>query len=293
MATRNLKIHFYEAQVVDPRRRSFEDILAECAAMPDDLTRTSIQRDAPVRLHFARKHRQIWTGEMIRIRLNEEIKKAKVSGGVEPIHFEEDEGLGEATAFLYDPEYSLLVMHDHGSGVSPTGFARYLKQMTGVSSVQFQIFVKPDALERVEGMTKIKQVKVALAGIDHGRALKKVGGGARRFFDLAGYFRAPRAQFKLEVESGEATLDNVVTTIRELLTVREDHQEEVKEVVVCGSEGEDELDAVVNLLQDRIMATMPVDVEGKVVKDEKRHGAVYDAWTIHRPRIEEIRARRG
>jgi len=53
------------------------------AELPDDETRTLDRPDGPVRLQFARRTVNVWQGEMIRIRIGEEPKKANTKGKVE------------------------------------------------------------------------------------------------------------------------------------------------------------------------------------------------------------------
>src|SRR5690349_7515914 len=105
MPTKNLRIGFYGVTVTNTPPVSFEQILRRFENdIPEDETRTlDASPDQPVRLHWVRRSQNLWSGEMLRIRLHEELNRASRRGRVRPIHFDEDEGLGENTAFLYHP----------------------------------------------------------------------------------------------------------------------------------------------------------------------------------------------
>jgi Family of unknown function (DUF6731) len=131
-----LRIGFHKVVISSRGPTDFEHILEIGRGLPDDESRTIDRPDGPVRLQFARKSVNCWQGELIRIRLGEEPKRANLKGRVVPIIFDEDEGLGEETAFLYDPELQMIAYHEHRGGVSLTNAARYFKAVGKVRSIK-------------------------------------------------------------------------------------------------------------------------------------------------------------
>src|SRR5260370_21194343 len=103
-----LRIGFHKVVLRSKEPIDFEQILDAGRRLPDDESRTIERPDGPIRLQFARRSTSVWQCELIRIRLNEEPKRANIKGKVEPIPFADDEGLGEETAFLDDPELQMI-----------------------------------------------------------------------------------------------------------------------------------------------------------------------------------------
>jgi len=250
--------------------------------LPDDESRTIDRPDGPVRLQFARHSVNCWQGELIRIRLGEEPKKANIKGKVEPITFAEDEGLGEETAFLYDPELQMVAYHEHRGGVSLTNAARYFKAVGRIRSILFEPVLRPEVIERVDRMGRVREFIVHLAGVHTGRHLRGIGGPALSLFGAANAFQAPKAKFHLSI-GREGSLENVKEAIAEFMRADEETREQVKKLVVIGSEAEGgDHEEVIDLIQDRLVVPVEVDLRGGRLSDARRRGAVYDAWLAQR-----------
>ena len=125
MPIKNLKVGFYGVSVANDPPMRFEEILARFEnQIPKDEARTIEQStDEPVRLQSVTRGSEYWHGEMTKIRLHEELTKATTDGRKEKIRFDDNEGLGEDTAFLYHPETRTLVVHEARGGVPLSAFA--------------------------------------------------------------------------------------------------------------------------------------------------------------------------
>jgi hypothetical protein len=114
--TRQIKINFYRVYMPDGAGITFEGILESVDQSPNDEGRNLLVRDCPIRLQSLNKLQQGWEGDMIRIRMNEVPIKASLAGIVEPLEFEDNEGLGEETAFIYNPLIQVLMSQRNQSG---------------------------------------------------------------------------------------------------------------------------------------------------------------------------------
>ncbi len=219
---------------------------------------------------------------MIRIRLGEEPKRANLRGKVEPITFDEDEGLGEETAFVYDPELQMVAYHEHRGGVSLTNTARYFKAVGKVRSIDIKPVLRPDVIERVDRMGTVREFIVHLAGMHDGHRLRGFGRPALSLFEAKDAFQAPKAKFHMSV-GREGSLQHVREAIAEFMQADDATKEQVKKLVVIGSEAEgDDHQEVIDLIQDRLVVPMEVDLRGGRLSDTRRRGAVYDAWLAQR-----------
>ncbi len=277
-----LRIGFHKVVVRSREGTDFDQILETGRGLPDDERRTIERPDGPVRLQFARRSVDYWQGELIRIRLGEEPKKANIRGRVQVIAFDADEGLGEETAFLYDPELQMVAYHEHRGGVSLTNAARYFKTIGRVRSVEFQPVLKPEIIERVDRMGRVREFIVHLAGVNDGRHLQGLGRPALSLFGAANAFLAPKAKFHLSI-GHEGSLQNVKEAIAEFMGADEETKAQLKKLVVVGSEAEDDNhEEVIDLIQDRLVMPLDVELRGGRLTDARRRAAVHDAWLAQR-----------
>lgn len=287
-----LRIGFHKVVVRSRDAADFERILEAGRGLPDDESRTIPRPDGPIRLQFARRSVNCWHGELIRIRLGEEPKKANLKGKVVPIAFDEDEGLGEETAFLYDPELQMIAYHEHRGGVTLTNAARYFKAVGQVRSVEFQPVLKPEVLERVDRMGEVREFIVHLAGVHDGRRLRNLGRPALSLFGAANAFLAPKAKFHLSI-GRQGSLQNVKEAIAEFMGADDETKDQVKKLVVVGSEAEGlGQEEIIDLIQDRLVVSVEVELRGGRLTDAKRRAAVYDAWLAQRDGLRAVYGQR-
>jgi hypothetical protein len=286
-----LRIGFHRVVVNSRESMPFERILEMGQLLPDDETRTVSRPDGPIRLQFARPSANAWAGELMRIRLGEQAKKANINGHVEPIAFEDDEGLGEETAFLYDPELRIIVYHERKGGVSLTNAGRYFKAVGRVRSVEFQPVPKPELQERLRRMIVVREFIVHLAGVDNGRAYRGLGHSALALFGAANEFNATEAKFELSVGKGNS-LQRAKETIAELMHPDNEARENVSKVILIGSESEnDSQEEVINLIDDRLVVPVTMELKDGGLTNSHRHAAVFDAWITHRDSLAAYYAR--
>ena len=58
---------------------------------------------------------------------------------------------------------------------------------------------------------------------------------------------------------------------------------------MIGSEAEgDDSEQVIDLIQDRLVVTMPVELRGGRLTDAKRRGAVYEAWMAQQESLRAV-----
>jgi hypothetical protein len=278
-----LRIGFYQIQVNSRLDVTFEDLLTAGRTLPDDERRTLDRPDGPIRLQFARESiGGLWSCELIRIRLGEDVKKANKRGRLTPIDFDEDEGLGEETAFVYDPQLRIAAYHEHRGGVTIGNAARYFKSVSSgkVRSIDFKPVIRPAALERIANIGQVKEFIIHLAGPSHGRPLRNLGRSALSLFQTKEQFQAPKAKFHFTLGRQQGVLENVKEAVAQLWSSDEELRDEIDKLVVVGDD-EDGTDreAVINLLEDRLVVSLPVELRGGRLTDASRRAAVLQAWT--------------
>jgi hypothetical protein len=290
-----LNIDFYRVKVEDKEDRTFLQLLELVQAMPDDEGRAQNRTDDAIRLQSIKKSASAWRGEMLRIRMNEAPVKAKRSGETKAIDFDEDEGLGEETAFLFNVATSILVMQRNRSGVSGSALAKYFKVLGKVKAITFECILKEDALNRIAKMQNINTFEVHFAGVQNGQSLKGKGHSAKAMYTMLDEFQAPNATIRLSAGRKQGTLQNVVNAVADLFGNQADaHPAEVKRVIVIGSEGDGEEKTLIDLLQDRLSELVIVEVkDGERITSAQRFKALNTAWDRNQSYLENNYANPG
>lgn len=285
-----LRIGFYRVDVNSREEVTFADLLAIGRGLPDDETRTLDRPDGPVRLQFARQSADAWQGELIRIRLGEDPKKANRRGRVMPIDFEEDEGLGEETAFVYDPQLRIIAYHEHRGGVTLGNAARYFKTISRgrVRSIQFKPIVRPDALARILGMGRVREFEIDIAGPDSGAPVRDLGHSALTLFQAKNEFQALKARFRFTLGRGAGTLQNVKEAITQIWNRGDELKGQVDKLTVTGEDeaGDEQLE-IIDLIEDRLVVPVTVDLRNGRLTDTRRRAAVLEAWSAQRESLLE------
>jgi hypothetical protein len=198
--TRQIKINFYRVYMPDGAGITFEGILESVDQSPNDEGRNLLVRDCPIRLQSLNKLQQGWEGDMIRIRMNEVPIKASLAGIVEPLEFEDNEGLGEETAFIYNPLIQVLMSQRNQSGVSASAISRYFQDKGALSKpIIFEPVFEGDTEERLKKLKKVSKFEVKLAGLDSMKPHGESGFGVNKILDLYDTFQSPTISLTLSM----------------------------------------------------------------------------------------------
>jgi hypothetical protein len=141
-------------------------------------------------------------------------------------------------------------------------------------------------------MGRVREFIVHLAGVHNGQRLRGLGRSALSLFGAANAFLAPKAKFQLSI-GREGSLQNVREAIAEFMRADDETKEQVKKLVVIGSEAEgNDHEEVIDLIQDRLVVPMDVELRGGRLTDAKRRAAVYDAWLAQRDGLRAVYGQR-
>lgn len=285
--TKVINIDFY--QVARESRDVLPTIFNALSSLPEDgPVRNLSLGDDPIRLRVLGIWDSHWHGDFTRIRLNDPAFKANLSGRVAPVELDEDEGLGENSAFLYYHRENVLVVQRNRTGVSAGKMAAYFTVMSQTQpAIELLPFLDPTALERLAHMGRIKTFQVKLAQCQQIPAEAQSGSSVGRGIELARLFEAPSMELTLSMSRQEGTLriGHVVESVRDLLRLRADHRTEVVKLHVTGENGTGDQEPL-DLLEQRIVGRG--EVRRIPLVDQfyrNRIEALQAAWMANRGRL--------
>ncbi len=297
--SKNFLVDFYRLEVPEGVS-SFEKMLEDIMALPTE-KRTHEFVSAPIHLLSASNKQDanqqgFWHGELVKIRMIEPPIKASLAGKLEDIHLEEDEGLGERTAFLYHPPTRVLLLHKTLTGVSITWFLSYFQKIAGM---QVEMSADPvlnlDAMRKLENFGVIQKIDLRVAGLENLSVFEQDDKAVGDVVDnLSKKFQAPFVSITASMggQKGGLNVDAVLHYVRKFqrLSASQKNSADDKSTPttrvmrITGKASEDSRNSsVVDLLQDCMREKI------KVADNSKRRNLTY---TERKEHLEEAWGRR-
>ncbi len=164
MATVKLRVDFYEVETADAE--DFWHILQVANRLPKRGKRRNVEINGrTARLTIGKEFRTSFSGDIIRIRMDNLPRKATLNGDVDDLPLAADEGLGEETAFRYSAAYHILALQRNRFGVGPSAFATYFERLLDMDgTIQIKPILALDAETRLERMRDIRKFRLSVSG---------------------------------------------------------------------------------------------------------------------------------
>ena len=285
--TRNIRVDFYR---VDTKNSSilFEDVIQQISILPPDETRNIEIRGFPIRLSQSSQRPNFWQGELIRIRMNDIPTKASLSGDIEPIDLDDDEGLGEETAFLYHIPTKVLMMQRNRLGVSASVFSRYCQRICNLDDyIAFDPILRGDVLVRLAQMHVVRKFELKVARVEDLNILQGKNSGVDEILNIRNFFNAPNISLTVSVGNRrDMSLGNVVDTAISLFRFASENTGNVKKIEVSGAEEDDSQTDIIDLLEYWIKEWVTIHpIEPRTVSYAERLQALEEAWNQRREEL--------
>lgn len=295
MPTKQMKIDFYRVEMPPEFGGTFARLLQQISTMPLDDSRNAqaigSNREDRIRLQEASSSHQRWEGDMIRIRMDELPLVASLDGKTEPVDLEDDEGIGEETAFRYHSGLRVLALQRNRTGVSAYAFARYFELMGELDeTIILEPVLELDTLNRLNAIHDVTKFEIRFAGLRNiGEIFQGQDATIKQFITVADQFRAPTMTVTLSMghaRDGFLATSKVKRVARALRRLVSSDRGAVKRIEISGHSDTDEKD-VIDLLKDRMIEIRDVELDAdRRVPYGSRLSALRDAC---RSRQQELR----
>jgi hypothetical protein len=282
----------------------FEDVLDAVAALPAHTEdRIVVVHDTPARLNVmtTSTSARIRQGELVRIRMDQIPVRASLTGEVGTFPLDDDEGVGEETAFLYHDNLAVLALQRNRLGITNYGFVRYftehaqdLLDMDGF--ITLVPVLEPATMARLAQVQVVRRFDVRFAGVHNPQALlgDAPSPGVSKMLDLIETFEAPSAHIELSMgheRTGSLDVQRVKRTARRLLRIEggaEGDRAPIRRIEIHGRT-DDEEPLVLDLLQDRMIeyADLELDAE-RHLPYARRRRALRDAFSRRRDQLRSL-----
>lgn len=291
---RDMKIDYYQVVMPGGCGIRFDQILANVSASQDDEFRNETHNRVPMRLQEAKKRQGVWIGDMVKIRMDNIPPKTKLNGQQEDLDLDPDEGLGEETAFLYDPGITILAIQRNRYAVSASAFARYFEIKGGIDEIELRPILLSSAMKRMAQMRIHRRLEISIASIQNLKMFAGDGHGVEKLTDLSDYFDAPAASIVVSMGQHSGTLNKIMQFAKDILQATREvssnagYRPPVTKLTVSGKHSENSPIEVVDLLEDRMIDVEEVNFSRNYsVSRESRQHAIQTAYS---KRLSELKA---
>lgn len=290
---KRIKIDFYRVKMPDNATSAFEDMIDEVNDLPEDESRNVDVRGFPIRMQSCGKNNRMRWGEMIRIRMDELPLKASLNGNIELLDLEDDEGLGEETAFLYHASLGVLIIQRNRFGVSASSFTDYFHFLSKSDQpIILEPILQKEALKKLREMGIIRKFTVRIAGLNHLNIFEDEKLSISSLAKLSKTFEAPSVSISLSMGHNQGSLTHglVLKTVRSLLPYGSYHRDSpVKKIEVTGKDDDLSDTEVLDLLQYRMVETVDISLdENKRLSLQSRSAALQSAWQRRREELSSM-----
>ena len=159
---KKFKVLFFQVDM-GLNRSTFADLLQRIQILsPEERTAESKN----LRLDKIEKDEltKVWYGTLTKIRMDNLPEKMNhKTGESSDLLINDDEGIAEMSAFLFDPEVNLLLVQRSTYGPSETAFSEYFHEKCTTSPIAMNIILKRDVLEKLRNMQILYKFECKMA----------------------------------------------------------------------------------------------------------------------------------
>lgn len=255
-----IKVDFFKVEEPTRDTNLFHDALRRVVEMPDDVSRTRDVFSSKIRMQSLIEEDQFMSGELARIRMDEVPLKISLAGRKEEINLDEDEGIGEETAFMFSPELHVCAVQRNRYGVSVGMLHRYLALAGDIPQpINFVPVICTDGLQRIAGLGTIKRFRIKVAGAENTAPIRNQCQEVGPAVQMMDSFEANHVDIVLSMGRNPGTLvvRRVLNTATRLLTFGQNNPNQVEHIEVMGEDGDDR--RVIDLLQYKMSESIDID----------------------------------
>jgi hypothetical protein len=277
-----VNVDFYKVRDEGVGRIEFRNAL-RAAMMSRGANRSREVFGERVDLYECHESGSLIEGEIGRVRMNDTPAIANPDCSVAEIALEDDQGIAERTAFLYDSKLSVLALHVKREAVSASRIAGFCDRYSrnDIESFSLNPILRPDAAQKFRSMNVIKKVEVEYTrGAEN--VINNPDQSTRSF--VRNLETLQGETLSVTVSSGRRkenrlSLERVRDLVRAALTGRD---EAVQKLTISGRNAGDEK-LFIDLLEDRLRVPLYIEFRGRIPSYDQRRRAVRHAYESNLP----------
>jgi len=203
------------------------------------------------------------TGQIVKIVMDEQpaisdIKSPTIE--IKPIDMTPSQGICQETAFLYSPEFNVLMLQKRGEGVSVGCFQSLMRKICGVDWVRLSVLLDATSFEKYKRIRKMRSFEFSVANIKNPDIFLGQDQMLNSLTECSRKYGAINLSIKMTHghKKGHLILENIKETIDILL-----NSPSTKKLKISGYSEDDIEIPLLNLIKDRMFSKFTASNKGR------------------------------
>lgn len=277
MPVKTFKANLYEVKAGDSDEPLADDTIVEAIKASTEMSlaeRSKLVNDKMRRIEDYELTKEFWLLNFVTAEFSGPGRTA-AGTPTEPIELDHDENFAHETAMLYDPRRQMVLLESGVGGLGPGAARQYLAIFAKGSGFRLEPSLDAEASARARRFQEIRRMEYRVAIGQPSAIDEQAGMGAINSF--AKPHGADEVTIVVKAErskSGSLSLGHVLSTMRNLVTNKNEHQ--VTGLKVYGRENEDDRLEEINLFLPTVKSeqNLRVDETARKIKHELRWDAL-------------------
>lgn len=202
-----------------------------------------------------------------KLRMDDLPPRTRLTGERRPLDLDEDEGLGEDVAIAYSEPIQVVSIQRNRHSLSPTMIMYLIEKYAPGIDIKLLPILRPDALERFANMGVLKKLRLRLAGMNNLDFLQNSHLSTNEKITFQEVLTEPFVDITFSVGRNQTGLTKKIREIAKFFSgaATSGETESVLAVEITGKENDESTTAIIDLLQDKLIAEKQVNTKNRSI----------------------------
>ena len=261
-----VKFDFFQVQISEDSPYTFKETLDSISRLPTEDRIKDIDGSSCFLIQNLIQQRYsayLFT----KIRMDSLPPKTSVTGIRAPLDLDDDEGLGEDVAIAYNETLNIISIQRNRHSLSPNNIIRLIGMIFPEEHIKLLPILRTDALQRFANCNTLKKLRLKLAGCTDLSFLQNSPLSTNDKITFQQIMTEPYVDISFSVGRKNSGLSEKIKSYASFFAnlARSEDNDSVLTVEVSGKENDDAPTAVIDLLQDRLIAVEEVNTSNRTI----------------------------
>ena len=279
-----ITVEFYRLSVSGAGSATFADLFDPISKLPLPQRIYPID-DIPIWLLDFKVADQFIQGDMVRLRMTDLPNKGKLSGDIEDLNLQDDEGISEQSAFFYHKETRVLLFQKVKEGIDIGQFCNYFSEHSGSTGIVIdEPILEADAMRKFESFKEIRQFDLKVANLEGIEIHEDPDAAVEELLDINKELNSSTMEITFSVERQKNKFLKKIKVFRmanDLVKRYTSHKSAVRKLKVGGISDQDKymfLDLLGTRMKEKIRVNYSEDERNRSIPFDARIDAIKELW---------------
>lgn len=229
---------------------------------------------------------QFIQGDMVLLRMTDLPNKGKLSGYIQDLNLQADEGISEQSAFFYHKDTRVLLFQKVKEGIDIGQFCNYFSKRNGSTGIIIdEPILEADAMRKFESFKEIRQFEVKVASLEGLEIHEDPDAAVEEMLDINRELNSSTMEVIFSVGRKRKKFLNkvkVFSMVQDLVQRYTSHNSAVRKLNAVGISDQDKyifLDLLGTRMKGKIKVNYSEDERNRSIPFDARINAIKDLWT--------------